>query len=169
MKRSIPTVTTGSGTEPSSSRAAPAHDANPGSIVKFMHHKRLMMRAESNGNSRVRLKAWPSLRVRCSGETLLRLRSGQATPGRCGDGLDAGVEFHYQSRSLNRVIVRPASLTIPPMVIAFTGLCRGIVMKRVPSLITMCLPWRRTLKPAFSNALIAREWEYTVRGRRWMD
>ena len=30
-------------------------------------------------------------------------------------------------------------------------------MKCVPSLITMCLPWRTTLKPAFSNALIAPE------------
>src|SRR6266496_1397802 len=30
-----------------------------------------------------------------------------------------------QSSSLNRVTARPASLTIPPIVIAFTGLCRG--------------------------------------------
>src|SRR5437870_11513480 len=44
-----------------------------------------------------------------------------------------------------------------------------MVMKCEPSLMTMCLPWRTILNPAFSNARTARRWEYTVRGRRWMD
>src|SRR5206468_11572041 len=44
-----------------------------------------------------------------------------------------------------------------------------MVMKCEPSLMTMCLPWRTILNPAFSSACMARRWEYTVRGRRWMD
>ena len=36
--------------------------------------------------------------------------------------------------------------------LALIGLCRGMVRMRLPSDITMCLPWRTTLKPAFSNA-----------------
>src|SRR6266480_2847781 len=44
-----------------------------------------------------------------------------------------------------------------------------MVMKCEPSLMTMCLPWRTILNPAFSNACTARRWEYTVRGRRWID
>src|SRR5206468_12573615 len=44
-----------------------------------------------------------------------------------------------------------------------------MVMKCEPSLMTMCLPWRTILNPAFSSACTARRWEYTVRGRRWID
>src|SRR6266567_1396368 len=44
-----------------------------------------------------------------------------------------------------------------------------MVMKCEPSLMTMCLPSRTILNPAFSSACTARRWEYTVRGRQWMD
>ncbi len=55
----------------------------------------------------------------------------------------------------NSSSVSPASRTMPPMVNAFTGLCRGIVMIRTPSVITMCLPCRATRKPAFCRARTA--------------
>ena len=55
-------------------------------------------------------------------------------------------------------IVRPASRMMPPIVTASIGLPRGIVTKRGPSDMTMCLPWRITLKPAFSRARTARRW-----------
>ena len=41
----------------------------------------------------------------------------------------------------------PASRTMPPIVNALTGLCRGIVMIRIPSVITMCLPAGRPESP----------------------
>src|SRR6266403_1549004 len=44
-----------------------------------------------------------------------------------------------------------------------------MVMKCEPSLMTMCLPWRTILNPAFSSACTARRWQYDVRGRRWID
>jgi hypothetical protein len=43
-----------------------------------------------------------------------------------------------------------------PIVIAFTGLFRGIVTKRTPFDITICLPSRTILKPAFCKARTAR-------------
>lgn len=46
-------------------------------------------------------------------------------------------------------MLRPASRTMPPVVIALIGLWRGIVRIRTPSVITMCLPWRAMRKPAF--------------------
>ena len=52
-----------------------------------------------------------------------------------------------------RKCVRPASLTMLPIVIALTGLCRGIVTIRIPSVITMCLPSRATRNPAFSGTV----------------
>jgi alpha-L-fucosidase len=60
-----------------------------------------------------------------------------------------------QSSLRNSSMVRPASLTLPAMVIAWTGSCRGIVTLRTPSDITMCLPWRRIRKLAFSGARTA--------------
>jgi hypothetical protein len=39
-----------------------------------------------------------------------------------------------------------------PIVNAFTGLWRGIVMMRDPSVMTTCLPWRAIRNPAFSSA-----------------
>jgi hypothetical protein len=59
---------------------------------------------------------------------------------------------------LNCSTVKPASRAIPPIVNALTGLCRGIVRIRIPSDITICFPWRRIRKPAFSNALTASRW-----------
>src|SRR5436190_23636496 len=47
---------------------------------------------------------------------------------------------------------------MPPIVKAFTGLWRGIVTIRTPSDITMCLPWRKMRKPAFSRARTASRW-----------
>ena len=52
----------------------------------------------------------------------------------------------------------PASRMILAMVMALTGLCRGIVTIRRPSVITMCLPWREMRNPAFSRALTALRW-----------
>jgi hypothetical protein len=46
----------------------------------LMHHKRLMMRAKSNGNSKFRLKAWPLLRIRCSGEVPQPTRESATAP-----------------------------------------------------------------------------------------
>jgi hypothetical protein len=49
----------------------------------------------------------------------------------------------------------PPSRMMPPIVKAFTGLCRGIVMKRELLLMTACFaPGRTTWNPAFSNARI---------------
>ena len=83
----VPTrvVTTCTGTEPSlstASRNAPSRAAPPRVHAlrqklrrsPMMHHKRLMMRAKSNGNSKF-----------ISAGSPVRLRSGQAIPGRRGD------------------------------------------------------------------------------------
>jgi hypothetical protein len=56
-----------------------------------------------------------------------------------------------QSISRNCRMVRPASRTIPPMVMALTGLWRGMVRIRDPLPMTACLPWRRTANPAYSS------------------
>jgi hypothetical protein len=61
----------------------------------------------------------------------------------------------FQSNLRNSSAVSPASCTIPPIVKAWIGLCRGIVTWRVPSLITICLPWRMIVNPAFSRARTA--------------
>jgi hypothetical protein len=53
---------------------------------------------------------------------------------------------------------KPASRTIPHIVNAPTGLFLGMVKKRLPSVITMCFPWRKTRNPAFSSALTAARW-----------
>src|SRR5437016_6662304 len=45
-----------------------------------------------------------------------------------------------------------------PTVIALTGLCRGMVRILVPSVITICLPWRLTQNPTFCNARTASRW-----------
>src|SRR3989442_4618788 len=58
----------------------------------------------------------------------------------------------------NSSTVSPASRTMPPIVYAFTGLCRGIVRMRTPSVITMCFPCRTTPNPAFSSARTASRW-----------
>ena len=58
-------------------------------------------------------------------------------------------ELEGRIRELNS-----ASTTIPPMN-ALTGLWRGIVTMRRPSDMTMCLPSRTTLNPAFSSARTA--------------
>ena len=60
-----------------------------------------------------------------------------------------------QSNSRNCCIVRPASRTIPPIVMALTGLWRGMVRIRDSFPITTCLPWRRIANPAFSSARMA--------------
>jgi len=60
-----------------------------------------------------------------------------------------------QSNLRNSSLVRPTSRTIPPIVRALTGLCRGMVTIREPSVITMCLPWRAIRNPAFFRALTA--------------
>ena len=54
---------------------------------------------------------------------------------------------HNNARNCS--IVRPASRTIPPIVIALTGLCRGIVRMREPFPITTCFPCLRTTNPTF--------------------
>ena len=53
------------------------------------------------------------------------------------------------SRFLNRSGVNPTTLAICPIVMALTGLWRGMVTMRPPSLITICLPCRIILKPTF--------------------
>jgi len=63
-----------------------------------------------------------------------------------------------QSNFLNCSIVKPASRTMPPIVYWLTGLLRGIVMIRVPSVITICLPRVAIVKPLFSKARTARRW-----------
>ena len=58
------------------------------------------------------------------------------------------------------------------MVTAFTGLFLGIVMNRIPSDITMCLPSLMILKPAFSKARTARRcWIPGILGKsdRYLD
>jgi hypothetical protein len=60
-------------------------------------------------------------------------------------------QFRGYSNSRNCSADRPASFAIPPIVSAFTGLCRGMVMKCVPSLMTMCLLCRTILNPAFAR------------------
>jgi len=76
-------------------------------------------------------------------------------------GIDVSA-FHCQISHYNSLrkssLVKPASRTMFPIVIALIGLCRGIVMIRVPSVITICLPWRATQKPAFSKARSASRW-----------
>jgi len=47
---------------------------------------------------------------------------------------------------------------MPPIVNAFTGLCRGIVKILVPSVITICEPCRSMRNPAFSSAATALRW-----------
>lgn len=42
--------------------------------------------------------------------------------------------------------------------IAFTGLCRGMLTTRVPSVLMRCLPRRATRKPIFSSARTASRW-----------
>lgn len=59
------------------------------------------------------------------------------------------------SRLRNCCSVRPASRTMPAMVWASTGSCRGIVTILTPSGITMCLLCRATENPAFCNVLTA--------------
>lgn len=44
---------------------------------------------------------------------------------------------------------------IVPMVIGSIGLLRGTVTMRVPSVITMCLPYLLIQKPAFGKARTA--------------
>jgi len=63
------------------------------------------------------------------------------------------VEPHSNLR--NSSLVNPTSRTMLPIVIAFTGLWRGIVITRLPSVMTICLPWRAIRKPNFSNARTA--------------
>ena len=58
----------------------------------------------------------------------------------------------------NSSSLSPASRTMPPIVKALTGLWRGIVRMRASSVMTTCLPWRSTRKPAFSRALTACWW-----------
>lgn len=56
----------------------------------------------------------------------------------------------YLRDFLNSSSVSPLSCMMPPMVYALTGLFRGIVMKRVPSDMTMCfLPSLTIWKPHF--------------------
>ena len=62
------------------------------------------------------------------------------------------------SNALNSSTVRPVSRTYPPSVNALTGLCRGIVTIRVPSVITICLLWRAMRNPAFCSARTAARW-----------
>ena len=59
------------------------------------------------------------------------------------------------SKSRNCCSVSPASRTIPAIVRASIGLCRGTVRIRTPSVMTTCLPCRAILKPAFSYAFTA--------------
>lgn len=52
--------------------------------------------------------------------------------------LTAALIPHNNSRNCSNV--KPASRTMPPIVIALIGLCRGIVRMRVPLPMTTCLP-----------------------------
>jgi len=52
----------------------------------------------------------------------------------------AGQIFHRSKKLFKLSRLRPASFTIPPIVIAFTGLWRGTVMKRVPSSLQCACP-----------------------------
>ena len=63
-----------------------------------------------------------------------------------------GVERRVQSSFRNCSTVSPASRIMPPMVKAFTGLWRGIVRMRRPSVITTCLSCRSIRNPTFSKA-----------------
>ncbi len=79
-----------------------------------------------------------------------------ADGGEGGGGHCVVANFGDAQRSLRKsAIVRPASLTIPPIVYALTGLCRGMVRIRTLSVITICFPCRAILKPAFSRARTA--------------
>ena len=71
---------------------------------------------------------------------------------RCKRGLDGGRGYNS---SRNSSTVNPASRTIPPIVYALIGLCRGMVRMRTPSVMTVCLPCLTTLKPAFFKARMA--------------
>lgn len=64
--------------------------------------------------------------------------------------------FRVQIKRLNSSIDKPESLTIPAIVYALIGLARGMVRILSSSVMIMCLPCRRTLKPAFLRALTAR-------------
>jgi hypothetical protein len=48
-----------------------------------------------------------------------------------------------------------AALAIAPIVMALTGLCRGIGKASVPLPMMVCLPSRTTRQPAFSKARMA--------------
>ena len=62
-------------------------------------------------------------------------------------------------RDLNSSTERPASLAIPRIVKALTGLLRGMVRKRPPSDITTCfLPSRTIRNPALRSARTAARW-----------
>lgn len=64
-------------------------------------------------------------------------------------------DFSANNSFRNSSTVDPASFTIPPIVMALIGLCRGITSLRFPSVMMMCLPCRSTQKPTFSNARTA--------------
>jgi len=62
------------------------HTDENGSSDKFDFISRQLEEREGiRRKFKVRWKAWPLLRTRCSGEAFLRPRSGQASPGRRGD------------------------------------------------------------------------------------
>src|SRR5712692_5886006 len=76
------------------------------------------------------------------------LSGGRCLPVRCNAELDACA----LQQLLELLHAQPASRTMPPIVTACTGLCRGMVTKWTPSDMTMCLPSRMILKPAFQRS-----------------
>ena len=60
------------------------------------------------------------------------------------------MEVDIYNNFLKLSAVRPASLTIPPIVKALIGFFRGIVRNLIPSDMTMCFfSWRVMLNPAY--------------------
>jgi hypothetical protein len=82
-------------------------------------------------------------------------RAGASAPELTGMTGELLNRLHRHSSLLNSSMVSPASRTIPPIVYGFRGSPRGIVMMRVPSVITTWRPWRATRKPHFSRARTA--------------
>jgi len=71
-----------------------------------------------------------------------------------GPVADSAIIWSFRNSSSER----PASRIIPAIVIALTGLFRGITTLRVPSVMMMCFPCRNTRKPAFCRARTASRW-----------
>ena len=129
-------------------------------VEPFLHLKTTAFRTEyiNSGRRTRHAKSEPDC-IACASQCSLRIcltrmfgeGAGRYTRGGCAPqsypkmssprstSLRARVSI-CQSKSLNCSTVSPASFTIPPIVSAFTGLCRGIVMKCVPSVMTTCWP-----------------------------